>query len=195
MIKLIKKMSTFFMKSQKRPFTDYLIRTILTTIVVISGFNGFAQTSSVQTIPDGLYLIIKTDTTNLKMDALASNEMQIYFSKLFEDYNSEDNFSIIIDTTEYVPLVLDKAPMTEQQTEAKKKLLLSLTPEASEKLKSFTTKHVMKHVVLVVAGEALTMHKIKEPITSGQLQITRCNDNACEQLNLSLNDNIKKMKK
>lgn len=185
-------MSTNFMKRQKGPFTDYLYRTILITIVVIFGFTGFAQTSSVQTIPDGLYLIIRTDTITSNVDALASNELQIYFSKLFEDFNSEDNFNIVIDTTEYVPLVLEKAPMTEQQTEAKKRLLLSLTPEASEKLKSFTTKHVMKHVVLVVAGEALTMHKIKEPITSGQLQITRCNDNACEQLNLSLKDNVRK---
>ena len=49
----------------------------------------------------------------------------------------------------------------------------------------------MKKVVLVIDGEALTIHKIKEPLTSGLLQITRCNDNACEKLSLVLKDNVK----
>lgn len=49
----------------------------------------------------------------------------------------------------------------------------------------------MKEVVLVVDGEALTMHKIKEPLTSGLLQITRCNDNACELLLIKLKSNTK----
>lgn len=37
-----------------------------------------------------------------------------------------------------------------------------------------------------------TFAKIKQPITSGQLQITRCNDNACERLYVTLKGNIKK---
>lgn len=52
----------------------------------------------------------------------------------------------------------------------------------------------MRHVALVIDGDALTMHKIKEPLTSGQLQITRCNDNACERLYITLKDNVKKIK-
>jgi hypothetical protein len=50
----------------------------------------------------------------------------------------------------------------------------------------------MQMVAIVVGGEVLTMHKIKEPITSGQLQISRCNDNACELLYVRLRDNVKK---
>lgn len=171
-----------------------MIKIILTTLTIIISLTSHAQTKSIYTIPDGLYLIVKIDTAATQVDTLSSKEIAIYFSKLFEDFNSDEYLRIIIDTTEYVPLELEKAPTTEQQTEAKKKLLLSLTKEASEKLKFFTTNHVMNHVALVVDGEALTMHKIKEPITSGQLQITRCNDNACERLYVTLKDNIKKRK-
>jgi hypothetical protein len=49
----------------------------------------------------------------------------------------------------------------------------------------------MERAVLVVDGEALTLHKIREAITSGKLQITRCNDNACERLLVKLKDNEK----
>lgn len=86
---------------------------------------------------------------------------------------------------------LESPPKEEQQTETKKKLLLSLIRDASEKLKIFTANHVMDRVDLVVDGEALTLHKIREPVTSGKLQITRCNDNACESLLVKLKDNEK----
>jgi len=169
-----------------------MIKLVFTTLTFIISLTCLAQTNQNYTIPDGLYLIVKIDTLATQVDTLSSKEIAIYFGKLFEDFNSDGYLRIIIDSTEYVPLELEKAPTTEQQTESKKKLLLSLTKEASEKLKSFTTNHVMNRVAIVVDGEVLTMHKIKVPITSGQLQITRCNDNACERLYVKLKDNIKK---
>ena len=143
-----------------------MIKLIITTLTFLFSLTCLAQTKQEHTIPDGLYLVVKIDTVETQVKTLSSKEIALSFSKLFQDYNSNEYSRIIIDTTEYVPLELDKAPTTEQQTEAKKKLLLSLTNEASEKLKSFTTNHVMNHVAIVVDGEVLTMHKIKVPITS-----------------------------
>ncbi len=162
-------------------------------IMLVLYATGFSKTGHKKTILNGLYLITKIDTDATKLSPLSQNEMAVGFSKLFAEYNNKDEFiRLIIDTTQFVPLELEKAPTTEQQTEKKKKLLLSLTKEASEKLKAFTANHVMSRVAIVVDGEALTMHKIKEPITSGQLQITRCTDNACERLFVKLKDNVKK---
>jgi hypothetical protein len=172
-----------------------MTKIILTTLTIIISLVSFAQTKQAKAIPDGLYLIVKIDTVATQVDTLSTKEIGIYFSKLFEDFNTGGYLRLIIDTTEYVPLELEKGPTTEQQTESKKKLLLYLTKNASEQLKTFTTVHVMKRVALVVEGEAFTMHKIREPITSGQLQITRCTDNACERLYVSLKDNVKKKKK
>jgi len=146
---------------------------------------------SKSSVPDGLYLITKMDTVASQLSPLSSKKIEIFFSSLFDEYNSEEYLRIIIDTTEYVPIQLEKPPTTEQQTSTKKKLLLSLTKEASERLKTFTANHVMDRVALVVDGEVLTIHKIRESITSGLLQITRCNDNACEQLFVALKDNVK----
>lgn len=159
-------------------------------ILTISGV-CFSQNNSQKTFKDGLYLIVRVDTVASQPDTLGTNEKAIFFSKMFEEYNGDEFTRIIIDTTEFVPLELEKPPVTEKDTDLKKKLLLSLTKEASEKLKTFTATYLMRLVALVVDGEALTMHKIKVAITSGELQITRCNDNACEKLLVKLKDNVK----
>jgi hypothetical protein len=152
---------------------------------------GHAQTKESATLPDGLYLVTNLDSIPSQPVALQPHEAALKFSPLFMEYNGEENTRIIVDTTEYVPLELEKPPATEAQTERKKKLLLSLTRDASEKLKTFTADHVMRMVALVVGGDVLTMHKIRVPITSGELQITRCNDNACEKLFVKLKDRVK----
>lgn len=142
-------------------------------------------------IPDGIYLVKKIDTIKTRLSPLLINEKAIFFNKMFDEYNDQNYNRIIIDTTQYVQLDLEGDPKAEQDAESKKRLLLSLSKNASASLKIFSIKYLMKKVVLVIDGEALTIHKIKEPLTSGLLQITRCNDNACEKLSLVLKDNFK----
>lgn len=177
---------------RKRPITRTSFKIVISFLFITLCLQCIAQTNSIHNIPDGLYLITRTDTTNINEESRSTKEIEIRFNKLFLEFSSDEYLKIFVDTAEYAPLILEKVPTTEQQTEAKKKLLLTLTKEASERLKIFTSKHLSKHVVLVVDGEALTIHKIKEPITSGLLQITRCDDNACEILNLTLKDNVQK---
>ncbi len=50
----------------------------------------------------------------------------------------------------------------------------------------------MKQATLVVDGEALTVHKIRAAITGGKMEITRCGDNACERIYVTLKDNVKR---
>lgn len=164
---------------------------VLIALLLLYAGVAHARKQQKQTVENGLYLIVRMDTTHTGSQRVTAQQKALHFSPLFEEYNGDEQTRIIIDCRDHVPLELRKAPETEQQTEQKKKLLLSLTPEASEKLKTFTTQHVMHMVAIVVDGEVLTTHRIKEALTSGQLQITRCNDNACERLYLSLKDHVK----
>ena len=165
---------------------------IILSILYLHTGTSFSQTGSKKTVNDGLYLVVRLGTDTTQFDSIAKGQVVINFNKMFIENTGQDFTRILIDTSEYVPLELEKAPTTEPQTDLKKKLMLSLTPEASEILKTFSAKHVMQKVVIVVDGEALTMHKIREAITSGQLQITRCSDNACEKLFIMLKGNVKK---
>lgn len=167
---------------------------IICTILFLNSWYAFSQSNPAgnSSIRDGLYRIIALDSVDVNLDTIRNTgHLRISFSPLFEEYNKEGIRSVVIDTSEYVPLELEKAPVAEQQTDDKKKLLLYLSGASSEKLKSFSAKHVMEKVVIVVDSKALTIHKIREPITSGSLQITRCSDNACERLFVKLKTNIK----
>lgn len=166
-----------------------IYRTLL--VVFFSFIIGSCTIFTSDSIPDGLYLVTRIDTVETEIKQVPFNEKALFFTHLFDEFTDQGYRRIIIKTDDYVPLELEKPPIAEQQTDEKKKLLLTLTSSASEYLKKFSTQHVMKSVVLVKDNEVLTMHTIKTPITSGQLQITRSHDNACELLYSKLKKNLK----
>jgi len=137
---------------------------------------------------DGFYEVIKADTTYSTLnDTMQVGQMIVSFDTIF---NPKDYTKILIDTSDFVALELEVAPTTEQQTESKKLLSISLTPEMAEKVKNFTSKRLMKQVAIVLDNKAITMHKIREAITGNKIQITRCNDNACEYLYTKMKNRV-----
>lgn len=142
------------------------------------------------TLHDGLYLVKQViyDTTKIKpKDAGRS----VYFNALFLDNAPEGAKALLLDTSTFVPLELTSAPELIPQAGNKKKIQLSFSRLASDRLASFTSNNLMKQVTLVVDGEALTVHKLRAAITGGKMEITRCGDNACEKIYVALKDNVK----
>ena len=142
-------------------------------------------------IPDGLYLIAAIDSTAAQRANPAAG-VGIWYSQLFEEFKKQALTRIVVDTNEFVPLDLSTSPKAVPQAAIKKKLLLTLTPAASEKLRSFSKKYLTRKVALVVDGEAISVENINEAISNGQLQIMKCTDKACERLYFKLEDNVKK---
>jgi len=152
---------------------------------------GKANSVLAQRVKDGLYLIVKVDSTQAQRTQPA-NGIALKYSKLFEEFDAVAAARIVVDSNEYVPLDLKKSPTTEPDAAQKKKLNLTLTTEASELLRSFTTKHLARKMAVVVDGEVLAVQNVKESITNGQLQITKCTKKTCERLYFKLEDNVKK---
>ncbi len=140
---------------------------------------------------NGLYLVDELEIDSLEHLYSDTTKAIVRYNSAFIEGDGIDYAPISIWVNDYVPFDLATMPETKNQANKKKLLLLTLTEQASEKLKEFSAKNLMKYVVIVVNGEALTVHKIKEPITTGMLQITRCNDNACEQLFQVLKTHVK----
>lgn len=141
-------------------------------------------------LEDGIYLIHRKGDVSKKILPLSANEKIIQFNKEFIEKTDPGPKYLVINTNEFAPLLLKEKPKTEDQTAEKKKLLLALNEEGKNRLKEFSTKNLYKSTTIVVNGEALTMHKIKSVLDGGFLQITRCNDNACELLYFALQDNV-----
>jgi preprotein translocase subunit SecD len=160
--------------------------TIFSCLSFILGAN-YAQNK----LKDGLYLVDQLEIDSMQSILSDTRRAVIHYNSAFIEGDPIDYAPISIWVTDFVPIDLSTPPTTKNQNDQKKMLMMSLTEEASDKLKEFSTKNLLKLVVIVVNDEALTVHKIKEPITSGMLQITRCSDNACEQLFTVLKKHIR----
>ncbi|MBL7930805.1 MAG: hypothetical protein JNL60_02830 [Bacteroidia bacterium] len=129
-------------------------------------------------IEDGFYEVLYIDSTG----AVETKKPGQALLGLDTVFNTGDRRQVIIDVSDYVPLEMEGDPKKEQQTDAKKLLSVTLSKNATEKMRRFTATRVMKHVAIVIDGKVITMHKVREAINGPGLQITRCDDNACEYL-------------
>jgi hypothetical protein len=172
---------------KKNKIMKNLILILLSIFILVSCSRP--PKTKINTVRDGFYEVMKLGTHTLTNDSLLQGQVVVEFDPLF---NPGENTRIGIDTTDYVPLELSKMPSTEPQTDDKKLLSISLTQNAAEKMKSFTEKRVMKHLAVVIGGKAVTSHLIREAITGSDMQITRCDDNACEYLYTLMKGNVKR---
>ena len=141
-------------------------------------------------LPDGMYWLRQTEQDSVLKESIPDAVMIRYSHHFVDTTETDQPNQLWIDTTDYVPLSLSQAPDSIPQEDRGVKLMLTLTEHASEHLASFTGEHVNDRVALVIDGEAVTIHKIRERITGGKLQITRCTDQACSFLYVALQDNV-----
>lgn len=162
------------------------IMTLLTFFRCTSQSDKSLSTSFV--IEDGLYLILNEypDSTRIPKKGVI-----IPFNHDFLDDNSKGQPTLLeIDTLEFVKLDLAREPQGIEQPDNRINLLLTLSDFAKNQLADFTAKNLKRKVAIVIGGKAVTMHKVREKIDSGKLQITRCTDDACEYLLLELRNNF-----
>jgi hypothetical protein len=129
----------------------------------------FAQ----QPLPDGLYLVEEMDFFSSRFKSSHSGKALVKFNPKFTIDNPDDYNPILVNAKEFVPFELAMAPIAQYRHDREKILLLKLTEGAAEKLRLFTLKYLHRRVVMVVNGEALTVHLVTAPITSGLLHISR----------------------
>ena len=176
---------------ENRPFwrliNQQLIMRIYFTLFVVLVFVSITGLNAQESvIPDGLYPVIELAENETKTDAYATLD----FNPMFLAEDQKENPPIVmVDTTDYVPLQLAAKPNTIEQPDKRKRLLLELSDTAADQLEDFSARHLMQKATIVVGGKALTVHRFKEKIVGGKLQISRCTDNACEFLYFELKDN------
>jgi hypothetical protein len=93
---------------------------------------------------------------------------------------------VAIDPKDYVPLLIEGTPQMKTDGQGKSILSVSLTRKNVKRAEAFTRAHLNGRIAMVVDGEIVTLHKIRTVITDGNVQITRCDDNACEVIRSKL---------
>lgn len=154
--------------------------------------NGTSVTrDTTNQLQDGMYLVLSEIKNDLDApDILSPNRFVVNCSDLLLENNEREYIKLIIDTSDFVPLILKVKPRTEQQTETKKKIEIELTKSSADKLEKFTTVNLNKRAALIIGGEVISAHKIKMPITGGKFQISYCGPDMCEILESRLINNV-----
>jgi hypothetical protein len=151
----------------------------------------YANVRSQSAVKDGLYIVkgFQKDTSGTH---LRSGETLVCFNPDFLEDAPQGAKALVINTREFVPLELGENPVILPQTDKKKKLQLNFSAMASNQLEKFTGSHRMQQATLVVNGQALIVHKIRDKIKDGKMEITGCSDSACEKIYVTLKKDVKK---
>lgn len=149
-------------------------------------------------IEDGIYRLIEIAPTKDGLKPKSLSETIIATSLDFEHNLTDTNKYYLIDTSDYTPLKITEKPTISANSNPKivgdtirlSQLHITLSDKYSKKLETFTTKNVNNMITIVIGQKAITKHVIREPISGGKIQISRCTDNACEILLTELENNV-----
>ena len=137
--------------------------------------------------PNGVYAVLQESSKreDIKLDQVPHRILP-YDRKYSEADRNKPPKYVAVDTAFFVPLVLAGPPEARKGDRGWTLLNVTLAPEHTKTLETFTRAHLGGAVAVVIDGEIITMHKVRSVIEGANVQITRCQDDACQVLRLKL---------
>ena len=166
----------------------------LVVLVAAAASSAASASAEAAKLPDGIYQVIRKADDAKSLEPLnEGEEIRIDDGKLLEPnvpLKQDPPQYIALTKKSYVPILLNSEPIKNTDRVYKTRLLLQLAPEQIVPLEKFTRKNVGKQVAIVIGDRVVTVHKVREPIVGGRLQITRCTDNGCDVLFTELKNDL-----
>ncbi len=178
-------------------FSKICLFTLLNVLMVVSTPCGTAAndspassvkdsaqvTVSSKNLPDGLYLVLRQADEEKKLDVVSNSECLLVndFHFLLPAEREKPRY-LVLSTNEFIPFALATKPAMADDDRGNPKIMLQLSKEQIVPLEEFTRKNLSKTVAVVVGGQIVSAHKVKEPLTGGKFQISWCTGNACRVL-------------
>ncbi len=146
-----------------------------------------AGADSAPPLRNGVYAVLKEAPAAEQAQVKGVNHaVLLYDRKYSETDRNQPAKYVAIDTASFVPLVLAGPPDAKTDDRGWTLLSVKLAREHVKTLEDFTRAHLNGTVAIVLGGEIITLHKVRSVITGGDVQITRCYDNACQVLRAKL---------
>lgn len=141
-------------------------------------------TAEVQSdLPDGIYFIVS------EADTFEAAESPLHKVLAYDGRHTGDIRPVTylaLGVEPFVPLIFESPPTMASSENGFSSLHVALESRYARGLEEFTRIH--ERVAVIIDGEVVTKHKVREPIRGGRFQITRCGDDACEVLYSKLID-------
>lgn len=127
-------------------------------------------------LPNGLYRVTAYPASPDSTAAVP------YDPRLADETSTAPPTWVALDSTDYVPLVIDAPPLPILQSDGRLRLQITLANEHVRTLAGFTSRNVGGRAAIVLDHEVVSVHKQRAVITDGRMQISRCTDRACERI-------------
>lgn len=144
-------------------------------------------------LPNGIYLILQEVDDRAKLQPVSEQTKVLLYDYHFFDPSERGEPSYVaISQESFIPIIPRQSPTKEKDANGRPKLMLELAESQVAPLEEFTRKNCNKSIAIVIGGQVVTTHKIREPIVGGKMQITRCSDHGCDVLYTQLQGGSKK---
>jgi hypothetical protein len=147
-----------------------------------------------QKLPDGLYKVLREGPQ--KMDVLPAGRGEIV---VINDHRYTSKGSrpapqfLAVRRVPDVPLVLASAPKVVKGDSGLIRIELQLARAHADAMEQFTRNNKGGQTAVIIAGEVVTVHKIRDTITGGRCQVTCCAEGSCDYLLKHLRDKVQRV--
>lgn len=133
--------------------------------------------------PDGVYAVLRDSLKEKDVLPLKDGEaLVVHHHRYVKKDDKEPPRFLVVRSTADVDLDLAGAPKAVKEGEEVVRILLKLQPNAATALERLTSDRLGRQITIILGGEVVTMHKIREVIKGGEVQITNCAAGAANYL-------------
>ena len=134
-------------------------------------------------LPDGVYVVHRDGLSRQKQLPLEAGERLVeHHHRYLAKREGQPPRFVVVGRAPDVPLDLEGEPAAIKNGAEVVGISLKLKPKAAEALAKVTADNRGGQVALLIGGEVVTMHKVREPIRGGDVQITSCAPNGASFL-------------
>jgi preprotein translocase subunit SecD len=141
------------------------------------------KAAAIKKLPDGVYAVERASTKEEDVLPLKEGEvLLVHRHRYLNNAEKEAPRFVVVGPRPAVTLDLIGEPRAVKEGADTVRILLKLQPKPAAALERLTKERIGREVAIILAGEVVTMHKIRDVIKGGEVQITSCAAGAADYL-------------
>lgn len=160
-----------------------LVATVLLTATQACAWGQQQAPRPARRLPDGVYAVLRDSLKEKDLLPLKGTEaLVVNRYRFLKKADQQPPRFLVVRAAPDVELTLVGEPKAVKDGDEVVRILLKLQPKAAKALERLTTAHRGKQVAIIIGGEVVTVHKVREVIKGGEVQITSCTPGGAKYL-------------
>ncbi len=134
-------------------------------------------------LPSGVYAVLRASVSEKKVLPLKDGEaLVVHHHRYLKKGDRDPPEFLVVRSAADVDLNLAGKPKAVKEGEEVVRIFLKLQPKAALALERLTSDRLGKQIAIILKGEVVTTHRIREVIKGGEVQISACVPGAANYL-------------